>query len=542
MPNFLQRLVEIVKGTEPIKEEQVAAPQKAVISEDRSYQFDLLTNGNRAYEFDGLSPRSLRLIETKVSPVSWCVQRRKMQIAEFSRPATVQSGHITQPGFRIRMTDRDAVPTASDREIMKELELMISRCGFADPPVNERPRGWQPSFTHFLSCFIEDSLVLDWAIMRTWYPRLPKIAKYGLSCFSYEDSGRIRFAKPADIDVKRGQIVHTPQESERISDPRGDILYVKMDTDANGGQPIAQYTASEVSHFVRNGSSDEGRNGYGYSEIQKALLEVNQWVKSMSYNGTRFDADTLPRGFISLFGDVNPDKMNAFRAEWKQLMSGGNGGGRKRWGVPIFHGISKDAKVEWTPLDMSSRDMEYSQWLFILTNSIHSHYGIHPEETGASGNSPFRPPLSEASPESTLEYSQGTPVSSYLNRVEEFMNHRVMYVAVPSRRYSFEFVGKGSNNDADTINLYATELQAGLNTPRNIYGLRDIEIPEPLKDSPAWDLPMPIAEGLQYLDGMAQAQREQQAAEQQQLAQAQRPPQDGSAPTQMPPPQGGQTQ
>lgn len=489
----------------------------------------------KLYEFSGFSPQSLRIIYQKISPVAWCVDRRSTQICAYSSIAKKTKGFASEAGFRMCMTVKDVKATKTDLEIMTALEQMISECGFEPPPESETPLGWEPSFRNFLLMMMKDSYIMDWAVMRRWYPKNPS-AKFKLSCFCPLDAGLVRRAKPSEKHVVNGEVQDRPYITTR--QVRDDIKYVRIDTKSST-LVIEDYTAKEVVHFVRNPDTDSSRRGYGYPEIEKALFEVNGVWKANNYNISRFNSDSLPRGFLTVMGDVDEKSLASFRTEWKRMMEGG----AKRWYIPVFKGIKGDkAAVNWNPLDMSTRDMEYHQWHYLLTTGVHNHFGVHPEETGADANSPYRPALSEVSPESKLTYSQGTGLGHVLRRLEEWINRNIVWVACPDKRYKFEFVGVGEENEAQALEIMGGELSSGLNTPRNIWNARDIPIPEMWEDHPAMDTPMPFAEGVQYFDNKiaeeeAKAQQEQQMQLQMQQQQVEQQAQYGQPQSTMPPEQ-----
>jgi hypothetical protein len=257
-------------------------------------------------------------------------------------------------------------------------------------------------------------------------------------------------------------------------------------------------------------------NGYGYSELEEAINCISGWISSRNYNLFRFDKDSLPRGVLTILGQLNQQQFDSFTMMWRQMFEGG----AKRWAIPIIRGNPvAGSSVNWTPFDLSNREMEYSQFLFTIAIWLHAIYQIHPDETGFSAASPFRPPLSESSPEVDLEASQDKGLTPLLRWIAGLINRNILWVIEPSRRYTFELVGTGHWDEAQDTEVRGNRLNFGLTTPRMEWNELDQQIPESIADHPAWDMPMTFAAGVQLLQSMQQAQQQQDMAEQQQQAQ-----------------------
>jgi len=196
----------------------------------------------------------------------------------------------------------------------------------------------------------------------------------------------------------------------------------------------------------------------------------------------------------------------------------------KRWAIPVLKGINgangNAASALWTPMDMSSRDMEYTHFMFMLALWLHAIYQIHPDETGYQALSPFKPPLSQGSPEAKLKYSQDTGLGPILRSVQTFLNNEILWKNWPDRRYSFEFAGVGEFDAMIDAQVRMARLQAGLSTPRLEWAELDQPFPSLLKDHPVIDLPMPIPMGLQFLQGMEQMQLQLEAQKMQMMQMA----------------------
>ena len=471
-------------------------------------------NGVREKDNTEATFEYMRNIAKNCEVISAIINKRIQQVAAFCQLPTTRHGYNQTPGFKIVMRKPEEPATPEDRERMTELERFIMETGWCDPPEDERPRNWEPGFEPFIRQIVNDSLTLDWVAVRRW-PSRKDPERFPITCFTAIDAAKIRkVSKPATRLVD-GVQKHGPWLDGRVNtrEPR---IYAKVGS-SEYGQIVETYTASELFTGVRNPRTNEESNGYGYCELERALNAAMIWMHSRDYNASRFRIDNLPRGFLTLFGNINQQQFDMFRLSWKQMMEGAN----KRWGIPMVRGLpGQGSQGQWTPMDLSSRDMEYHQFMFTVSLWCHSLYGIHPDETGLEGLNPNRPPLSQASPQAKLEYSQDSGLTPLLKWVENLINREIIWRMIPDRRYIFKWVGTGQYDEVQDIQMKLMLLQGGFSTPRMIWAEMDIPIPEAMRDHPAWDLPMPIAEGMQYVDQLRQASMQEQQAQQQQQSQA----------------------
>jgi hypothetical protein len=486
-----------------------AAEQGAVVAQT-------LMLGGRYGTMQGVQDKTeatcsaLRLYARQCEAVAAIRQCRVSQIAPFASRPEIDHGMPKGPGFRVRMTSRSHEATPEDRHNIERLEQMIEECGFVEPPEDERPITYQRGFEPFLRMVIDDRLTLGWFAVRMWSDKEDP-HRFPVVSFQAWDAGRIQHARGWVDKVKRGVPVHTPPVDMR-EDPHGRVRYVEVGEGSSTGSVIAQYTDKQMAMWIGQPRTDTRLNGYGLGECELAMSSAASWVYARQYNSLRFRRDSLPRGFLTVFGNVDEHALQRIRLSFAQQ---GTGVDNSR-SFPIVHGTPQTgSSIQWTPIDMSSRDMEYTQFFYTLGVIIHALFQIHPDETGFASASPFRAALSEPSPESQLKWSQDRGLNDLLRSVASFMNRQIVWRLYPDRRYSFEFVGLGDYDRMQRVEYYAQMLATGMITPRDVWAELDQPLPEGLEDHPAWDLPMPFAQGLQYVD----SQRQQAIAEQQQQQQ-----------------------
>jgi len=377
------------------------------------------------------------------------------------------------------------------------------------------PVGWQPGFDQFLRLITRDALTLDWVAVRTWESaRDPK--KYPIVSFAAEDAGKIRRLRREYINIVNNVALTKPREPDRTNTHK-EIVTVKIID--SGGSKVEEYTKKELFVGSRRPRTDASVFGYGYSELEEVVNVALGWTNALKHNTSRFYLNSLPRGVFEIVGQMTGQQTQAFQLQFQEMLQGVG----KNWRIPVFSvppGASAGQGINFKPFDMSPHDMEFSQFLFILGLLVHCAYHIHPDETGYSAASPFRPPLSEASPEANLKNSMDTGLRPLVLWIEDLLNRNIIWRMFPSRRYKLEFVGLGDWDEMLDTQMRQARMTAGISTPRMEWNELDIDMPAEIKNHPAADFPLPFAEGYQLLEGakqQEQAQNQQQEAHEAQM-------------------------
>lgn len=501
------------------KEESIrAAEQGAVVSQGME-AYGGYQGVHGVSETTGVTFNRLRQYAAHCEPIAAIIGTLVRRAGQYMQAPKMARGYVKEPGIHVRMRIPAQIPTTEDKVEMVRLQNFLLDCGVCDPPENEKPLNWQPGLRAFAEAFFRDSLTMDGAAMRRWTSvergkdGKPKCA---IASFCAIDSARIR--KPARIvkEVRKGRRIFEPFLNERVN-KKGDLIkFLEVSDGDSGGDIITEYTAAEVAYWVRNPRTDTEANGYGNSEVERCLDAISIWCAARQYNADRFRFDSLPRGILSIFGNMGDQQFQSFQLNWQQAMSGEG----KRWFNPLIKANSADkSAVQWQPIDLSPRDMEYHQFMFTVALWCHAIFGIHPEETGFDAASPFRAALNEASPETKLEHGQDTCFAPLLKGFQDFLNREILWKIRPDRRYVVEFVGLGQGDEAADTELRAALLGAGLSTPRLMWAELDTPIPEELEDDPAMDMPGVWSANRQLLmqeRSMEMQQKQQDAAAQQQ--------------------------
>ncbi len=461
-------------------------------------------------EKGGVSPGLLQETLAHCAPAYCCVDFKRKAMAAFSQIPAMHRGLARSPGFRIRMTDLTAQPSARDKANMAELERVIMNCGECVPPPEERPLTWEPSFTVFTSLLADDSLVLDQAAVMRW-PDKSVPGRRPCVAWWPTDGGRVQRVPRVATGLKAGVPIYEEFAGERVTNSDR-IDFIMMSDSERGGIKEGEYTWVEMAFGVRNSSTRKNRRGYGFSEHEASIEYCTDWIKARLYNALRMDKDTLPRGIMTVLAQCNVQQLERLRLQMEQS----NQGLQKRWTIPMFVGQpGQGSIIDYKVIDPSSRDMEFNQWFYHTALNVHAAHGLVMAQTGFDSANPFRPPLSQASPDEKIKMSQDRSTGSLLYWYASFLTREIVWPYCGHKRYTLEFVGLGDVDYAAECKLWADRLRDGIATPRMAWAEQDLEIPAELADSPAWDLPCPIMQGLAYLDNQAQVELQNQQSQRQ---------------------------
>lgn len=252
-------------------------------------------------------------------------------------------------GFMIEPKDEK---TKGNPARIKELEKFFLTTGFEDDDDRE------DRLTAFVAKFIRDLETLDQVTTEIQYTRGGKVY-----AFWYIDPATILRCDESDAELKKDKI-RFMQEVDSI--------------------PTAYYTKEQMIFDYKNPRSDINFAGYGYSNTEQAVELITSQIHSFVYNSSRFTHDNLPRGLLLLQGDAGIDEVEQIEDYLINAMSGNPA---NKWHVPIIPSGSEKSgdnsrKFDWVPLDVSNRDMEFTQWTETLWTSIAAQFSIDLEELG----------------------------------------------------------------------------------------------------------------------------------------------------------------
>lgn len=330
---------------------------------------------------------------------------RIRQVSRFCRVQTEGTGH----GFTIKHVDKTVELNDEQQNSVKLLQGFMSNCGW-EPDPRARKRLRRDSFAQFMAKAVRDTLTLDAMAIETEFKRE---AKRGLDGFYAVDGGSIRLCTEegyhGDDEVFALQVIQ--------------------------GRIRTAYTYQDLVYEVRNPRTDVLASGYGYAETEMLIRTVTYLLNAMTFNGSFFDKNSIPRGVMHLSGNYTNDDIAAFKRYWTAMVKGIN----NVFNVPILVSKDQESKASFEAIGGQLEEMAFAKWLVFLTSIVCAIYGISPEEISMESFSAGRSSLSGSDTEAKIDSGSANgfrPLLSY------FENVFTDFVIRPfSEQYAFRFTG-----------------------------------------------------------------------------------------------------
>jgi hypothetical protein len=290
---------------------------------------------------------SLRAMVEQTPVLNAVSLTRQRQVARFCRMA--ESG-TDAPGFEIRLADRRAEMSPSERESVELLGKFVMNCGWEFKP-RRRKALRRDAFSQFAMKVVRDSLAMDSVGIETEWKRDKHLGIDGFYCV---DGATIRLCTEqgyqGDDEVFALQVVQ--------------------------GRVSTAYTFEDLIYEPRNPRSDVRACGYGVAETELLIRVVTGFLNAMTYNIKGFDSNAIPKGILHLSGAYSPADIAAFKQYWNSTVRGIN----NAWSMPVMVSKDQESRAGFEKFGVEFDEMYFSKWMTFLTSIICAVYGMSPAE------------------------------------------------------------------------------------------------------------------------------------------------------------------
>lgn len=347
--------------------------------------------------FYNISFDILREIARKVVVISSIQNVRCMQL----RPFSFQSYNDDDVGIRCKLKDKNAIPTKEDKIIMAEIEEFFLNCGYTDFPGSDER---EDNLNDVLEMSTRELLTIDQLAIS-----LRRNKKGKLIDFWILDGATIKRVFPNKGYMGDKKIKYVQEIKGRI---------------------VETFTKDDIIFYYMNRRADILTRGYGYSYIEMCIDIITAWLFGMAYNKEFFNTSSMPKGFIAFSGDkVDQSSLEELQRQWISMFRGIKG----MWRTPF---LQYDAK--WVPISQSNKDMEYNQYLQILSAWICAVHGIDAMELGMRMN--YSGSVLNENQEVRLAYSKDRGLKDLLFTHQTWLNRIIAFVP-EWRDYKIVFTG-----------------------------------------------------------------------------------------------------
>jgi len=409
------------------------------------------------------------------------------QISAFGRKAYDR----TAQGHRVRLKDREAKPSPSDRTAIAEIETVLGDGGTRYPRKQDGQIGvWSGDqreeadpFVVFLQKIMRDSLATDWAAFRMEPGRNPK--QRPVAFFKALDSRRVRMTEQKHDEPVRdawgnqADYGYTPQLRQDVR-----VDFVELDRD----QKIRyEYTASEIGAWVRNPQTCEESLGYGWPELASLVEVVAGYLVAVSHNVQHFTHNKMPPGIVTVAGQYDEEQVFDFL---QNLVAPGTDGAQA-YKLPFLFG-KEGMTVDYKPFRNAEReDMLWKNWIVFLINVAFSMFHIAAEEGNFQAFLTVGGQQTGTGGDARVSNMRWTGLRTNAQKLENLLNRNIVSHfhadSTGSGPFEFECANIIPRDEDRERQADLDDLNAGLATVNDILARRDLpELRDP-KDMDLWD-------------------------------------------------------
>jgi len=360
-----------------------------------------------------ISYQTLEALGYRLGPFAGFLQTRLNQISYHSRPQEDKHGI----GFVIRRKDRQT----TDDDRAEEIKQALLNSGLSDP-VDEETGDRRDTLPVLMRKIIRDSLRFDQINIER-----RRNVKGELIEWRALDARTIRRVGPEYLGkTERGEPVRFVQ-----------VMH---------GQIMAEFSARDLTFFVRNPRTSIRSWGYGESELEMMVNTVTALLNGFTYNANFFSQGTTAKGMLSLSGLVPPRGLRHFKRLWYSMVTGTD----NAWRTPILNMPDEKAKAEWIDLQKSNLDMEWSQFMEWCLKVACSVWQIAPEEIGFQfGNQGQSSSLNEGNVKYKVDASKDRGLFPLLNQIARMVTEEIVEYIDPE--YEFTFAGHDQDSEETEV-------------------------------------------------------------------------------------------
>ena len=420
VPTYLEAMKASVEGINKAGESALTEVVKALGVPPTAYSFATMSfmpdpANAGLLPWPGIAPESLQKIARENIAPQLVIRSRVADLARYSGLST----QLWEPGWSIGMRDPKERPNTQDKEDIKAAERFIWNCNReTSDDARQRDQNLLHPFDMFLRQFGDDTHKYDgWAIW-TDMDRMGRVR-----AFANLPAGNIRLAIPG-----RGYSGNPKYFAALVDDT---------------GNPVRPFTRDTLTWSVRNPRTDPNTWGYGWSELEIAVVMIQAFQNGIQLNSDTFSRNSIPNGMLLLKGDFfNQDQIDALMREWTSMKRGIS----KSWGMPVMS-IPEDSEVDILNfMDLKGEEIRYKDHLNLMGGLYCVINNFPPSRLGifASGQHRDNKPSPNESTEIAGVDDNGLPalLGFAANRINE-------YLLWPNwNRLRFRFNGANPKQDA----------------------------------------------------------------------------------------------
>jgi hypothetical protein len=237
------------------------------------------------------------------------------------------------------------------------------------------------------------------------------------------------------------------------------------------------------------------------SHVEQCIDIVTTILFGYTHLRDQFVKDKIPKGFISVMGDIDQKGITAIQQYWYSAMSGAGG----QWAIPILPSGKEGVGLDFKSIGQSNKDMEYHRLMMFLSSIIAAVFSIDLAELGIKADDSTS--LIGESTAPRIEASKDRGLQSLISFIQQYLNKIIRKVTTD---YKLKFTKIDKEDDARVATIRKTKIE----TDTTIDELREKDGKEPFNES--WSkMPLNQYTVQMYLAEQAQKQAKEQQGQQQ---------------------------
>ena len=367
---------------------------------------------------------TIRNIIDRVPLINAVINVRSEQVRRFC--------HYVPPrqvgtGFEFYHHNPDHKPTPEDVEVFTRLSQFLENTGFDPDPDRE------DDLADFLTMFTRDELGVDQNATE-----LQRNRRGDVIAFWALDPATIKRVDNKEFNMNNSEFQVSP-----------DTKYAQVVE----GRITNIYGPNDLIFDYKNKRSDIRFRSFGYSQVEQAIDIITTLLFGYTYLRDQLMRDRVPKGFITVMGDVQQQQLDTIRDYWYSAMSGAGG----QWSIPIVPSGKDGIGIDWKNIAPSNRDMEYHKLMMFITSVICAVFNIDAAELGLKTDDSSS--LSEDSGEVKIENSKDRGLAGLLSYIEHHINKIIKKV---EPEYGFRFVGVDQKSEKSLMDIREINLRTNM--------------------------------------------------------------------------------
>ena len=428
------------------------------------------------FRMSRLSNKTLKDVSLRDWLCSAIIQNRLDTILRFSRPQLKKF----DMGFRVVKRDESDEYSKADKSEIEDIQAFIYNCG----RLKNTPDTDKMLFGQFLKMTIRDALTFGNIAVEKILTRRGALHRFRpVPAEAVYHVNETAPKKQIEEHVKSLAHLFDPQSD---NDPRGsqtindrELDYYKYVQVSYDNRPLAVFGDEDMIFKLFNPQNFADGNGYCYSPLEMAVMNVTHHMNTEHYNSNFFTHGQAAKGVLHLKGTVTQSQMTAFRRQFYNLINGS----QNAWRTPIIAGLDD---VQWVPMAGGSKDMEYLNYNQHLMRNICTQFQIDPVELGLDILGGGKSTGAGDGNETKIEFSREKGLYPILMFIEDFINKDILPAIDPiyATKYRFQFEGYTDETPQTEVSLLQAEMTVNKTMNDLLIAARKEKIKHPVGDLP----------------------------------------------------------